>query len=283
MISIIAEEPAPSPKTGLPVLERHVGEPFAVPRSRPSLGLIGVGAFGALCIPHLTPFFDVRLYDATRNLDALCACHGVDAVDLATAAGQDIVVVAVPKSALRSVARAIAPHLRPESLVIDVCSLKTEPLTILASELPPHVGIVGTHPLFGPQSGRDGIEGLRIAICPARGRRARLVERFLRHRLKLRVVRTSAEEHDRQMAYVQGLTHLLARIVVAMGVPRLDHTTAAFSHLEAMVGMLRHDSDELFRTIVADNPFAGEMLASFAKATDEVMRRVASPSEGDAA
>ncbi|MFX9058099.1 prephenate dehydrogenase/arogenate dehydrogenase family protein, partial [Acinetobacter baumannii] len=92
-----------------------------------------------------------------------------------------------------------APHLRPGALVVDVCSIKTRPLEILERALPPGVDLLGTHPLFGPESGRAGLAGLRIALCPVRGRRAGQARRFLR-RLGLAVTVTTAAEHDRQMA-----------------------------------------------------------------------------------
>jgi prephenate dehydrogenase len=248
-----------------------------VPERKSGIGLIGVGAFGEFCIPHLRRFFDIRLFDPGRNLDVVCERHGVEAVALAEAASQDAVLLAVPFRQLRDVARAVAPHLRPGSLVVDVCSIKTKPMAILEGELPANVDIVGTHPLFGPQSGRNGISDLRIALCPVRGRSAPILERFLRRQLGLDVIRTSAERHDRQMAYVQGLTQVIARIVVAMDVPPLDQTTTAFSHLEKMVGMVRHDSDDLFRTIVAENPYVGEVMQSFAKAVKDVLQPLSYP------
>jgi prephenate dehydrogenase len=210
------------------------------------------------CIPHLRPFFDVAIHDSRPDAAARAAGAGVRAVTLEEAAGADVVVLAVPLEALEAVARRIAPHLRPGRLVVDVCSLKMRPAAILSATLPAHVDIVGTHPLFGPQSGRDGIAGLRAVVCPVRGARHRVVAAVLR-RLGLHVIRTSPEAHDRQMAYVQGLTHLLARVVIDMDLPPLDQTTTTFDHLARMVATVRHDSDALFRTIVRDNPFAAEM------------------------
>lgn len=247
------------------------------PARRRSLALVGVGAFGEFCIPHLRPFFDIRIHDARRDLREVCARWDVEAVDLATAAGQDIVVLAVPLGSLRAVARAMAAHLRPGALVIDVCSVKAEPLAILREELPATVHAVGTHPLFGPQSGRDGIAGLRIAVCARESARSLSVARFLRRRLRLDVIRTGADEHDRQMAYVQGLTHLLGRVTAAMQLPRLDLTTASFNHLQRMVEMVRHDTDELFRTIVLDNPYGPEVMRAFAEAAREVLKPVSLP------
>jgi len=254
----------------------------ALPPKKPGLAIIGAGAFGEFCVPHLRQFFDVRLCDPRGDLVEICTRLEVQAADLKTAAEQDVVLLAVPLGQLRSVARAVAPHLRPRSLVVDVCSVKAKPLRVLAEELPPDIDIVGTHPLFGPQSGRNGIEGLRVAVCAERGRRALSVERFLRRKLGLAVIRTSAEQHDRQMAYVQGLTHLIARIMITMDVPKLDHTTTTFSHLESMVDMVRHDSDELFRSIVTDNPFVDDVMTSFVRATKDVLQPFSHPSNADA-
>jgi prephenate dehydrogenase len=237
------------------------------PRRRPTLGLIGYGAFGAFILPHLSRFFDVQVHDPGRDPGTLPG----RAADLATAAAQDIVLLAVPLPRMQAVASAIAPLLRTGALVVDVCSLKTRPLAILADTLPGHVEILGTHPLFGPQSGRLGITGLRIALCPVRGRRTRLAARFLRQAVGLDVIVTTAEAHDRQMAYVQGLTHIVSRIVLGMDLPPLDLRTSTFEHLTRMVDTVRHDSDELFRTIARDNPFAGEVRDRFAQATRQVL------------
>jgi prephenate dehydrogenase len=233
-------------------------------RPRPMLGLIGHGAFGAFIHPHLLRFFDIQVHDP-----ADAASASLDKV-----AGREIVVLAVPLAQMREVAEAIAPHLRPGTLVLDVCSLKVAPLAILAEVLPPHVEILGTHPLFGPQSGKAGVAGLRIALCPQRGGRARLAARFLRRAFGLEVVLTSAEEHDRQMAYVQGLTHIVSRIVMAMELPPLELRTTTFGHLTRMVDTVRHDSEALFRTIARDNPFAAEVRERFAQASAEVLRRL---------
>ncbi|MDE2335432.1 MAG: prephenate dehydrogenase [Rhodospirillales bacterium] len=231
------------------------------------LGLIGLGAFGAFARPLLARHVDVVAHDPARPGPSLAA-----------AAACPVVILAVPLAALAEVARAIAPLLEPGALVIDVCSVKSAPLALLDAILPDHADIVGTHPLFGPQSGRDGIAGLPVAICPARrGRRQRLVSHFLAATLALDVVVLAAEEHDREMATVQGLTHLLARIVLEMGVGDTRLATPTFRHLLRMVDTVRHDSDALFRTVLDANPHAAAMRAQFREAAQRVEARLAQP------
>ncbi len=242
-------------------------------RRRPSLGLVGAGAFGQFCIPHLAPFFDLCICDDTPNVAVIAACHGVASGDLERIAAQDVIVLAVPLTALRTVAEAIKPHLKPGALVIDVCSVKVKPLALLRETLPGFVEIIGTHPLFGPQSGKNGIAGLPIAICGGEAREKLLV-RFLREKLRLKVTRTTPEDHDRQMAHVQGLTHLIARAIVAMDLPPLALATPTFGHLMRMVDTVRHDSEELFRTIAAENPFVAEVKREFQEAVAGTIARL---------
>lgn len=231
------------------------------------IGLIGLGAFGAFARAHVARHAEVVAHDPAQP-----------GASLAEAAACPVVILAVPLAALADVARAIAPMLMPGTLVIDVCSVKSAPLALLDAILPEQVDIVGTHPLFGPQSGKDGIAGLPVAVCPARrGRRRLLVSRFLAGTLSLDVVALPAEEHDRQMATVQGLTHLLARIVLEMDVGDTRLATPTFRHLLRMVDTVRHDSEALFRTILDSNPHAAAMRARFRAAADAVEARLSQP------
>lgn len=132
---------------------------------RPGLGLIGYGAFGRLTARHLSAWFDILAHDpaATQGDGAATL------VSLEEAAAGPTVVLAVPVEALEATLEAIRPHLRADALVIDVGSVKVKPARLMGERLPDGVRIVGTHPLFGPQSAKDGVAGLRIAVCEVRG------------------------------------------------------------------------------------------------------------------
>ena len=226
---------------------------------REKLGLIGFGAFGRLTARHLSAWFDIVAHDP-----AATDGEGVATLaDLATAAACPTVVLAVPVEALEATLSAIRPHLARGALVIDVGSVKVKPAKAMDA-LPPGVRIVGTHPLFGPQSGKDGIAGLRIAVCEVRGGKdARRVAAFCRRALGLKVFSVSPEDHDREAAVVQGLTHLIARVLMAMEPLPTRMTTASFDRLMQAVDMVRHDSPAVFRAIERDNPFAAEVRARF--------------------
>jgi prephenate dehydrogenase len=237
----------------------------------PTVGLIGFGAFGRLTARHLAPHVPLIAHDPALTASSL---DGVRLADLATVSGQDIVVLAAPVNALASVVAAIAPYLKPGTLVLDVGSVKVGPARILRDGLPDTVEILGTHPLFGPQSARDGIAGRKIALCPVRGQKWRRVAAFLRHTLGLNVIVTTPEGHDFEAATVQGLTHLIAKVLVRMEPLPTRMTTASFDMLYGAVDMVRYDAPEVFLAIEKANPFAPDVRRRFFNLAAELAKEL---------
>ena len=233
------------------------------PKPVTSIGLIGFGAFGRLVARHLAPHVPLRIFDPALDEDDPDFGESAVPSDLAGAAGADLVILAVPVAAMGEAARAIRPYLEPGATVLDVGSVKAVPAAILSAELPEHVDIVGTHPLFGPESARDGIAGHRIAVCSVRGRSAPRIAAFLRRVLRLRVIMTTPAEHDREAAVVQGLTHLIAKVLIRMEPLPGRMTTASFEHLMRATDMVRHDSPGVFEAIEKQNPYAADVRERF--------------------
>jgi prephenate dehydrogenase len=228
-------------------------------RSQTNIGLIGLGAFGRLTAAHLGAHFPLIGYDPAVSEPV----RGVTLGSLAQAAACDIVILAMPVPQLGPVIAAIGPHLRPGALVLDVGSVKVIPAQKMLAELPPHVDIIGTHPMFGPQSARGGVKGLKIVICPIRGRRARPIAAYLRKTFGLDPIIATPEAHDREAAMVQGLTHLIAKVLVEMEPLPRHMTTASFDLLLRAVDMVRHDAPEVFYAIERMNPYAPDVRRRF--------------------
>jgi prephenate dehydrogenase len=226
-----------------------------------TIGLIGFGGFARLVHRHLSRHFEVAAYDPdpARRVD------GVASAEVALAASREIVVLAVPVDQIATAVAAIRDHLRPGAIVLDVCSIKAGPVAAMVAGLPPDVEIIGTHPLFGPQSAKEGLAGLKIAVCPVRGKSARRIAAFLRRTLGLGVLFITPDDHDREAAMVQGLTHLIARVLVQMEPLPRQITTPSFDHLMKAVDLVRHDPDSVFSAIVRDNPHVGPVREQFTR------------------
>lgn len=244
--------------------------------SIPSLAILGFGAFGRFMSAHLRSHFTLCVCDVA---DRIIEARMVDTQlsSLGDAAKADIVVLAIPVQRMEPLLRQLAPLLaKRNTLVLDVASVKVKSIALMRDLLPPETEIIGTHPLFGPQSGKNGIEGFPIAFCPVRASQERIacVRSFLADTLKLKVLDVTPEEHDRQMAYVQGLTHLVSRAAAALELPRTDLATLAYRRFAEMSESLAGDSWELFRTIENENPFAAEVRRQFAAQIAELESRL---------
>lgn len=250
-----------------------------------SMSILGFGAFGRFMSANVRGHFDVGVFDA-RDIAEDATAAGVRAVSLSEAAKSEVIVLAVPVQRLEGLLAELSPLIPKNAgdgaLVVDVSSVKVRPIEMMTRLLPRHVRIVGTHPLFGPQSGGAGIGGLPVAVCPARADAGTVekVRSYLGETLGLRVVDVGAEEHDRQMAYVQALTHLVSRALGEMPLPRTELATVAYERLLAMRANLAQDSWELFVTIERENPFAGGVRAALRTSLNEIERRLGGAGEG---
>ncbi len=228
------------------------------------VGIVGFGRCGQLAARILGQRFRVRVADLVdRSAEAL----GAEWVSIPTAASAPRVVLAVPIRALSEVLDAIAPHLQPGALVVDLCSVKLLPGRWMSERLPEGVRPVGTHPLFGPDSAREeGTLGQRIAVCglPGHEKAAREVAQTCRA-LGLEPLFVDADEHDRRMARSQAMVFLVARSLRRAGIAAedaLDRSrlvelgTPSERRFLSMLELVGGDTEELYEDIVRHNPHA---------------------------
>lgn len=228
------------------------------------IGLIGTGAFGAFMLQHLAPHFEVLIYDPHQDTSRIASdFEHVRAASLESFAECRLIILSVPVQKIAAALHALRPHLTPGTTVIDVASVKVKPVRELLSLLPDNVSIVGTHPLFGPQSGKNGIAGLNLAICPVRGTYHRVIKNFCRKTLNLNVIDTTPECHDREMAFVMGVTHLIGRAIARLDKPDIQQTTKSFERIMEAVDMVKDDSLALFAAIERENPYVEAVKKDF--------------------
>lgn len=228
-----------------------------------SLGIVGFGAFGQLAALHLGQYFEISAYDPSRDVATVAKKLRVHLSSLQSVSQADVILIAAPVSSFEQVVSEIAVACKPGALIIDVGSVKVVPSEIMRRLLPNHVDIVASHPLFGPQSAATGIKGLKIAICPIKGRRHTRLAAFLRKALGLTVIMATPEDHDQEAAVVQGLMHLIAKVLIGMGPLPTRMTTKSFDLLSEAISMVQYDAPEVFEAIEKANPYAGAVRRRF--------------------
>lgn len=241
-----------------------------------TVGIIGFGVFGAFMTRVLAPYLHVTVSSRLASSEAVQSVGGT-LVSFSDACRADVVVPSVPVQNLETVLQKMAPLLKAGTLVADVASVKTVPVQLMERILPGDVDIVATHPLFGPQSGANGVQGLPMVIWPVRvsdGRMYRL-ETFLKDCLRLDVQRVSPDEHDREMAYVHALTFLLGRAFHDLDIPNTPLKTKTYQHLLDVRRIVEHDTPELFETIQKYNPYAADMRRRLVGELESLERELA--------
>lgn len=119
----------------------------------------------------------------------------------------DLVMLGVPADQLSVAARNIFPQLGEASWIIDVCSVKQEPVETMLKHAPRGASVIGTHPLFGPAL-PDLVGQTMILAKTALTSNDHLkwLTNLYRERGAL-IVQASPKEHDFYMRHIQGLTH----------------------------------------------------------------------------
>ncbi|KAK3608905.1 hypothetical protein CHS0354_006946 [Potamilus streckersoni] len=116
----------------------------------------------------------------------------------------DLVILSVPISRSVEVLRRIRPFLRPNTLLTDFTSVKSD----IQKELEKCVcEVISCHPLFGPTAVIDGQNMITIPVKPGKNY-PKLIQ--LWKKLNLNVTELeSCRKHDEYMSIIQGLIHFL--------------------------------------------------------------------------
>jgi prephenate dehydrogenase len=241
-----------------------------------TIGLIGYGSFGKLLAIHISRYVQALIYSPSLSPESSLPknCHYANLKDLA--AKSDLVILAINLEHFQKVLEAIAPYLKPGTIVMDVCSVKVKPVELMQKYLPKNIQILATHPVFGPQSAGtepEGLAGHKIMIHPVRINNPQhfaLLKIFLASKLKLGIIEMTPQEHDKQMALIHGLTFFLARGLMKMNLPQNGLSTPSYKKLLLLAELERHHSKELFKTIEAGNPFAADIRRKMIEVLSEL-------------
>lgn len=239
-----------------------------------SLGIIGYGSFGALVSEVLSSQMHVKV--VSRSMDKVPEQLRSTMAEVATC---DYLMLSVPLGSYRNVLADVARHIGPDTVLVDICSVKLVPCRIIR-ELLPDTKLVATHPLFGPQTVQDGFQGHDMVICDDQSD-AEEAEKFAVFctELDMKVVRMTADEHDRQMAKVHALTFFIARGLFGMDKDEVVLKTPSYKRLESLIELEHHHSEELFETIQLGNPHAEAVRRGFVHDIEELSRSIQEAAE----
>ena len=193
------------------------------------LALIGIGLIGSsLAINARAHGLANHIAIATRSAETLKRAEELelgDSYHLAAADAvrdADLVILCVPVGSVGAVTREIAPNLKAGAIISDVGSVKSSVIAQMQPHLPEGVEFVPAHPIAGTeQSGPDAgflelFEKRWCILTPVFGSSEAATERLKAFWTACGsdVEIMTAEHHDRVLAIVSHLPHLIAYNIV---------------------------------------------------------------------
>jgi len=160
------------------------------------------------------------------------------------------------------------------TIVCDTCSVKEYPTQCMEKILPKECSLLGTHPMFGPDS-IEAATKLSIVLSPIRITKAELRRCTTLFSLwGLQSIQMQPDEHDKISAYSQGVTHLIGRIAERMRLAPVDIATLGYQKILQVMEQTCRDNRDLFLDLERYNRYTPEMLMKFLKTMEEVCSEI---------
>lgn len=185
-----------------------------------------------------------------------------DVIEKKRISSADIVLIAVPMSIATQIARIVAPLLRPDALLLDINSLKSEICRTMKELCQGEC--LGLHPMFGPTV--TNLHSQNFIVCPVRS--GPLSQYFLGELKALGAVITysSPERHDHMMGIIQVLVHFNTMVMGetlrksdASISETLGFTSPIYKLELSLIGRLFAQDPALYQEILLKNP-SGKMI-----------------------
>ena len=261
--------------------------PAGVSAPIPVLAVVGVGLIGGSFAAALKAAGHAgRVLGVDRDGDALARAVQLGLVDAAcepeaAAAQADLIMLAAPVGTIRAMLARMAPALRTETLITDAGSTKEAVVRDARAVLGARIGsFVPGHPIAGAE--RNGPEaadarlfaGRQVILTPlAENAEAAIgVVRAAWMACGAAVQQMDAASHDRLMASVSHMPHLLAAVFVAQVARARDagHRLANAGSGFRDFTRIAAGSPEMWRDIFLSNrPAMRAELAAFRAVLDE--------------
>lgn len=222
-----------------------------------TIGIYGLGRFGAFWGDQLSKIAEVKGYSRNKDRAVPPSIQKVDEDEIFSC---DVIVICVAISAMESFLLNIRDKVKPGTLIMDTCSVKVHPVKLMRKYLSENVDIIGTHPMFGPDSGKNGIAGLPIVISSVRvdnDKYKEWVNYF--NNMNLSVIEMTPDEHDKEAAYTQGITHFIGRTLSDLHLKGSRISTSGYTNLLEIIKQTCNDEYQLFLDLQKYNPYTALM------------------------
>ncbi|PIQ80963.1 MAG: hypothetical protein COZ34_01465 [Candidatus Pacebacteria bacterium CG_4_10_14_3_um_filter_34_15] len=242
------------------------------------ISIVGFGRFGKTLYRLIKDDFAVVLYNRSEiDPEAIeLTKNTVIATDLSVVYKSDVIFYAVPISTFEEVISSHKKYFRDNHLLIDVLSVKLHPAQIFSKYLKdsPTQALL-THPMFGPDSSKNGFEGLPMILDKFKtdNNTYNFWKEYFQGK-KLRVIEMSADEHDKIAANSQGLTHFIGRLLDEYKLEETLIDSLGTKKLLEIKEQTCNDTWQLFTDLQHYNPHTKQMRLKLGEAYDKLYNKL---------
>lgn len=245
------------------------------------IGIVGFGSFGQFLAK--TMIKQGHTLRATSRTDYSQLCHQMgiqffrDVAEFLEADNHVILICTSILSLSKVLTSMPLTPLKTPTLFVDVLSVKEHPRDLLLRVLPEESDILCTHPMFGPDSGKDGWKDLTFVYDKVRIQDEAICSNFLQIFASegCRMLQMSCEEHDKLAAKSQFITHTIGRTLAELDIKSTPIDTKGFQTLVQLKETTTRDSFDLYSGLFIHNRFAVRELENLERALQGVKEMLA--------
>lgn len=245
-------------------------------KNKQTVSIVGFGRFGQVLYRLLKDDFEITLFQRhtispTSLLPSTKIARSIEDVYKS-----DVIFFSTPIESFEKVIANHKKYFRPDHLLIDVLSVKMHPKNVFTKHLKNlKTQALLTHPMFGPDSSKDGFINLPIIVDQFKtsDKNYKLWKDFFLSK-QLRVVEMSARNHDKSASNSQGLTHFLGRLLDRYGLEPTPIDSLGTKKLLEIKEQTCNDTWQLFNNLQHFNPYTMAMRLKLETKYDELFNKL---------
>ncbi|EXB25853.1 Arogenate dehydrogenase 1 [Morus notabilis] len=222
------------------------------------IGIVGFGSFAQFLAKTMLKQGHFLRATSRSDHSELCLNLGVSFfsafrdVEAFLGADNDVIMICTSIMSLTEVVKPMPLHcLKRPTLFVDVLSVKEFPKNFLLQVLPEESDLLCAHPMFGPESGKNGWKDLACIM-----------------------LQMPCGEHDKMAARSQFLTHTIGRILYEMEINSTPMNTKGFESLLLLKENTVKDSFDLYSGLFLRNRYAKQELENLELAFNKVKQKL---------
>jgi len=186
----------------------------------------------------------------------------------------DNVMICVSISAFEDVVKKIAPFVREGQTVVDICSVKEQPVKIMHEHIKKGL-VLGTHPVFGP--GSKGVRHKAYILTPTNAKERAFAKKYKGwlEKVGARVFIITPKKHDELMSVVLGLPHFVGLVACDTLLEQADFLEmkkvagTTYRMLFTLAEATALETPDLYASLQTSLPEMGKIEAQFIAKAEE--------------